>query len=127
MNKWISKRDIILILSLLVIALASFLVWFFAFNDKGDKVSIEVKGRVINEYPLDKDTVIPIENSHGEVTNYIKIENKECYMEEAICPDHLCTKQGKIKNSGQTIVCLPNKVVVSVISDDKAEYDTVAK
>ena len=39
------------------------------------------------------------------------------------CPDQLCVHQGEIRYSGQTIVCLPNRVVVEVVSDDEPALD----
>ena len=60
------------------------------------------------------------------MVNKIVIENGYCYMEEAECPDHLCIKQGKVNKSGQTIVCLPNRVVVTVVDSDSSDYDSVA-
>ena len=40
-------------------------------------------------------------------------------MKEADCPDKYCVKQGKIKNVGETIVCLPHKVVVEIEKTSK--------
>ena len=45
---------------------------------------------------------------------------------EADCPDKLCVSQGKISRSGQTIICLPNKTMVT-IKGGKSEYDGVAQ
>lgn len=58
--------------------------------------------------------------------NKIVIANGEVWMEEADCPDKLCISQGKISRSGQTIICLPNKVMVT-IKGGKSEYDGVAQ
>ena len=42
---------------------------------------------------------------------------------EEISPKHLCSKQGFIKNSHETIICLPNRIVIKIA--EKEEIDTV--
>lgn len=41
------------------------------------------------------------------------------------CPNHLCVSQGKIEGPGETIVCLPHRIVVSFESVDSASGDRV--
>ncbi len=125
MSKWLKKRDIILIISLLLVGVIALLIWHFIYSVDGKFVSVEQRGNLIGTYPLNEDKEIEIEH-RGQVVNKIIIEDGYCYMENAECPDHLCIKQGKIEKIGQTIVCLPNKVVVTVISDSDTEYDSIA-
>ena len=42
-------------------------------------------------------------------------------MTEADCPDHLCMKQKRISKTGGTIVCLPNRVVLEIVSRESSE------
>ena len=42
-------------------------------------------------------------------------------MESASCPDRLCVKQGTKSQVGDTIVCLPHRLVATVISAEEAE------
>lgn len=58
--------------------------------------------------------------------NKVVIADGEVWMEAADCPDRLCVAQGKISRSGQTIICLPNRVMVT-IKGGKSEYDGVAQ
>ncbi len=125
MSKWLKKRDIILIISLLLVGVIALLIWYFIYSVDGKFVSVEQRGNLIGTYPLNVDKEIEIEH-RGQVVNKIIIEDGYCYMENAECPDHLCIKQGKIEKIGQTIVCLPNRVVVTVISDSDTEYDSIA-
>lgn len=125
MNKWLKKRDIILIISLLFIGIIALVIWFFLCSDDGKYVTIEQRNELIGTYPLNVDKEIEIEH-RGKVVNKIIIIDGYCYMEEAECPDHLCIKQGKVNKSGQTIVCLPNRVVVTVVDSDSSDYDSVA-
>ena len=124
MGKWLKKRDIILIISLLLVGIIALVIWHFVYSDDGKYVTIEQRDNLIGIYPLNVDKEIEIEH-RGEVVNKIVIEDGYCYMEEAECPDHLCIKQGKVNKSGQTIVCLPNRVVVTVVDSNDSNYDSI--
>ena len=124
MGKWLKKRDIILIVSLLVVGIIALVIWHFIYSVDGKYVTIEQRDNLIGIYPLNVDKEIEIEH-RGEVVNKIVIEDGYCHMEEAECPDHLCIKQGKVNKSGQTIVCLPDRVVVTVVDSDSSDYDSV--
>ena len=58
-------------------------------------------------------------------TNVLYVDSEGVSMKEANCPDKLCVKQGKIKNSSRSIVCLPNRIVVE-ISGKEGEVDAIA-
>lgn len=126
MKKWLKKRDIILIIALLLVGIVTLIIWHFLYNETGNKVTVEQRGEEIGTFPLNKDTEIPIEYK-GEEVNFLVIEDGYCYMKEAECPDHLCIKQGKIDKVGQTIVCMPNRVVVTVVGGDTSGLDSIAK
>jgi hypothetical protein len=48
-------------------------------------------------------------------------------MAEADCPDGLCVKQHKIDKTGQTIVCLPHRVVIEIEGGQTNELDGVVQ
>ena len=58
-------------------------------------------------------------------TNTVYVEGDGVSMQSADCPDKLCIKQGKIKNSSRSIVCLPNRIVIE-IGGEKGEVDAIA-
>ena len=45
------------------------------------------------------------------------------YIKDATCPDKLCQKQGHISKNGQQIICLPNQVIVEIISYQNNDID----
>lgn len=110
------KRDVFLLILLLA---AGGLLWFFLrpqTTDKESIVRITVDGTMYGEYPLDKNAEISI----GD-TNVCVIENGSVYMKSADCPDQICVKTKAIRTSASSIVCLPNKVVVEIVSPDGAK------
>lgn len=65
---------------------------------------------------------------NNTVTNTVVVEDGFAYVINASCPDKLCQKHKKINKTGESIVCLPNKVVVSIEgSKNTDEIDGVAK
>lgn len=103
------KRDIILICSVLLIAVALFLVVELT-KEEGARVIIKVDGQQVAEYSLSKNGKYDLNGG----TNILVIENGKAYLCDANCPDKLCVHQGKISRTGETITCLPNKLTVTV-------------
>ena len=58
-------------------------------------------------------------------TNEVHIENEGVYMAKAKCPDKLCVHQGRISKAGQSIICLPNKIIVEIVGK-KSDVDAVS-
>ena len=111
------KKDIILVIVVLLIAGVSYSMMHFMRSGEGHFAQVSVDGKVQGTYSLDKDRTIEIKSSKGK--NILIIKDGKVEMKEADCPDKYCVKQGKIKNVGETIVCLPHKVVVEIEKTSK--------
>ena len=120
------KSDIILIVSLIIIGV-SFFLFIYSSSDDGKYVVIRIGGEVKNTFSLDNDLEYEIKTDDGDI-NLLKIEDGSARIETASCPDKLCVKNGKIKYVGQSVICLPNKVVIEIVSDidDYREIDVKA-
>lgn len=126
MTKRAGKNDIIFLTVIIILAIAVYLFRFF-FSSNGDVVNISVDGALYGSYPLDTDARIEIKNSSGQVTNVLIIENDSAHMEEATCPDKLCIKQKTISKDNESIICLPNKVVATVTSENESDIDVISR
>lgn len=105
--------DIILVAVLLVISLSVFLV-FYLTRTEGDTVVVSVDGVKVAEYPLSIDGVYYLNGG----TNVLVIEDNKAYIREANCPGYQdCVEQGRISFVGESIVCLPNKVIVEIVGE----------
>ena len=102
------RYDIILVASLLALCIA-LLIAMLVFRRGGDYVEVEIDGVPRDKYSL----AINGEYNIGE-GNTLVIENGEAYMSYADCPDRVCVKRGRVRYVGQSIICLPNKVTVTV-------------
>ena len=105
------KNDIIFIVALLLV-LAIIGGCLLLFRKEGNTVKITVDGQLFGTYSLDKNQTIEIKTEKGY--NIVVIENGMVRVEEASCPDGVCSSHRPIRFSGASIICLPNKVVVSI-------------
>ena len=124
----VGKNDI-LFLSILSALLLVFLVVFILLTtgETGSMVEITVDGELFGTYSLEKEQTIDITNQKGTVTNVLQISKGQASMREADCPDHLCVKQKAISKNNENIVCLPNKIVVTVKNNTTSDIDVIVK
>ncbi len=116
------KADKILILVLLLAAVG-FAFFFFLQAQKGGLVRVTVDGEVKAELPLSEDTLYKVETEYG--FNVIEVQDGYVSIQDADCRDQICVEHKKIHLTGETIVCLPHKLVVEIVGEEKAQYDTV--
>ena len=79
----------------------------------GQTVEITQNGNVIAEYSLLQNGEYPLLDGK----NILIIENGEAYLREADCPDKVCVKTGRISHVGESIICLPNRLAITVRGD----------
>ena len=123
------KNDFWLILVLLVLAAGS---WFLFRSDSTprDKVLVVRKDQqVLQRIELKKVTsetklIVPVE--HGEMV--IAYDREGGRVLSSPCPDQVCVHQGKITRSGQTIACVPEKVLVTITTAAKEnDHDAILR
>ena len=78
------------------------------------------------ELPLGEDARILL-GEGGEFTNLLVIENGAARIVEANCPDQICVNHGAIRYEGESIVCLPHRLVVSVEGGGENPVDGTAR
>jgi hypothetical protein len=120
----IKKNDFILIGAVILLCLALFAFLHFT-KTEGSRVVVTVDGKVYATFDLNKDTAFTIKSDNGEY-NTFQITDGYVDMVEASCPDKLCVKQRNIHYNNETIVCLPNKVVLQIINGEEDDVDMIA-
>lgn len=109
------KNDIIFI-AVLVLISALVGLGFYLFREGGDTVRVTVDGELYGEFSLDEDRTVEI-TSHGGY-NVLVIKDGEAHVDSASCPDGICVAHKPISRSGESIVCLPNKVVITAVEQN---------
>lgn len=113
----LNRRDVGLIIIVLTVSLAGFILMFTQ-TGHGARLEITVDGRVFGIYDLSEDQTIQIGKN-----NICRIEDGAAWMDWADCPDQLCVHQKKISKANETVVCLPNRVTLTVIGGSEKDTD----
>ena len=123
------KNDFWLILVLLVLAAGS---WFLFRSDSTarDKVLVvrkdqqELQRIELKKVTSETKLIVPVE--HGEMV--IAYDREGGRVLSSPCPDQVCVHQGKITRSGQTIACVPEKVLVTITTAAKEnDHDAILR
>jgi hypothetical protein len=107
----VKKGDIILSVGC-IFAAVLLLVLAFIFKADGKTAVITVDSEVFGQYKLSDEQDIVIKTEHGE--NMVQISNGKITVTAANCPDHYCVDHVAIDSVGETIVCLPHRVVIEI-------------
>lgn len=117
------RISIIVVASLLLLSLFALLIFSLSRVEGADlptaAVEITVDGTVVATYSLFEDGTYTLNGG----TNAIVIEGARVYMIHSDCPDHTCERTGKIKYVGQSIICLPNKLSVTIVGEAEDAVD----
>lgn len=110
--------DVILIVALLAVA-AVVMACLHLFRKSGDTVKVAVDGELYGVYPLSQDmTEDIITGEDGGRLNRLVIRDGKAYVETATCPDGICAAHRAVDKDGESIVCLPHRVVITVVADE---------
>ncbi|MDY0234690.1 MAG: NusG domain II-containing protein [Gudongella sp.] len=111
-----TKGDKVLIVFIILISILSFVyINRYAFSNQEKYVSVQVNGEEVKKILFDEKLIgetIPINTEYGY--NLLEIGDERIRFYEADCPDQICVRQGFISRVGETLVCLPNKLVVEL-------------
>ncbi len=107
------RNDFLLIATVLALALALYLIFTFG-GTGGNTVVIIVNGQRTNTYPLSENTEFTVGDEASDVFNNVVIKDGEVFISEASCPDGVCVSHRAVSKVGETVVCLPNRLVVEI-------------
>ena len=115
------KPDFLLILLLLAASFLPLAVFGQPARSAGVYADITLDGNLYKRVPL------TAHHGHEELvlrtdygSNTVVIEDETIAITDADCPDHLCVSMGKASRPGDTLVCLPHKLVIEVKSSGDA-------
>lgn len=116
-----NKSDIKLVVFLLIISIIG-IICFKLFSKKGDVAYIYHDGNLVLTIDLGIDNDYVVNGDLGDV--FIVVLGGKIKVEDETSPLHLCSLQGFIDSGSESIVCLPNKVVINIGNN---LYDAVVR
>ncbi len=129
--KSITFHDKIIIIISLIISISSYgMLVINTRKSPNDTVVVRQDGELIvqlTQEELKQDGIYDFNFNGGSGQLEVKDDKVRMLpMNIAICPKAICSKTGWIDSNLKTIVCLPNRLSISFISDEILEIDSIA-
>lgn len=112
LHQFTTKADKLLILLLLVAGVFLTAAVYLPQSGKGGVLEVRQNGALLMTLPLDKATTRTISDNGHE--NQFSIKNGTVTMTKADCHDQTCVRTRGIHTPGQSIVCLPHRIVLTI-------------
>ena len=125
MFRVIRKADIALFCILILMALASFVFTAIRLSAPAGEVVVTLDGSPYGTYSLREDREIEI--SGEGFHNVVCIEKGSVLMKSSDCRNQVCVHHAPISRSGESIICLPHKLVVRIQRGKEADVDAIAQ
>ena len=122
-KEFFKKSDIILMISIIIAGIVSS-IYISLGKTSGDSIEIKVDNHIYGVYSLNKNRSIVV-NENGN-KNIVKIEDGHAKMSYASCKNQVCVHHSSISKVGESIICLPNKVIIKVKGVSKDGVDAVS-
>ena len=121
--KYFKKYDLFIILFIFII---SFLSWFFYqyfMPDEPPKAEIYYYSKLVKTVDLGKGTerFFSIEENPNVVFHLF--EDGGICFEESDCPHKLCVKTGKLSRPGEFAACLPNGIILKIVTSENNDRE----
>jgi hypothetical protein len=120
----LTRADKILIISLIVISALSYPA--VKYLSRGASfLEIEVQGETATVVRMDQDRDITIQGKLG--TTIIHIDESGASFTQSPCADKKCIKSAPIKDAGEIAVCVPNRVMIRVLGENRVKTDFISR
>ncbi len=112
MRRKVSIKELIITAVIVLIGITAFIV-FESVKQNGKTAVISVDGKIIQQINLE-DT----ENKTFALEEFenitFEVKNGKIRVVSSDCPDKICKNTGFISKSGESIICMPNKMIVEI-------------
>jgi hypothetical protein len=110
--------------------LAAMMILFLRFSVSRSGVNstqavIKAQGRTVRTISLSADvksTAFIVNGRIGPAT--IELEGRRIRIAQAPCHDKICVRQGWIEKPGETIICIPNEIIINIKGVDPLDAVT---
>ena len=118
------KGDYLVIVIILFVSVGVFSLTRAKVVNGASFLVITVDGKEEGRYPLNKDRQIHLDTKYGH--NVVTIEDGKSFVSESDCKDKICMNQGSISVDKTSVICLPNRVVLTIETENqKNDIDAV--
>jgi hypothetical protein len=116
----IKKRDIVLAAVLLILGITGVLIVKYGLKS-GNTADVYIDDKLVQTIDMSVDDEYTFQTDKG--SNTVEVRNGVVSMKSADCPDKVCVRMGTKNRNGETITCLPHKLVIEVHGGQEQEVD----
>ena len=125
----LKKGDFLVVVFVLLAALGLLAVKALPATSGDRLLLVEINGKLHSEIPFNEDSedliTVNLPGGHA-IVEIVAGRVRVLPMEKHLCPLGICSAVGWIEQSGDAIVCLPNRLVMTVVGGDvNAVWDSV--
>ena len=117
--KRLFKLGDVIILAVAVILTATLVFAPLLFSCEGEFLTVSVtkeNGTVKTRYKLSENARFTVENNG--ITLTVVIKDGKAYVEGSDCPAEICSHSSSVSSRGESIVCVPGGIVLTVEGGD---------
>ncbi len=115
----------LIVLGVIVALVVALLFVLFLPKEEGSTVEVYRSGKLIGEFKMSDYSEISLVKEYGSLV--LCITNESVCVLESDCPDKCCVKQGEIHYDGESIICVPQEIVVKIVGGNKSEVEEITK
>lgn len=114
-----TKADKIFMLGVLLVGITAYLIkgslLWGAVQPAHMQAVVKVGGEVIQTVQLSpEETPLRFSVQGKQGLAVVEVSGEKIRMLEADCPDQICVKRGWISSAGESIICVPNEIVIYI-------------
>lgn len=114
------KRDTVLAAVLLILGVTGVLIVKYGLKS-GNIADVYIDDKLVQTIDMSVDDEYTFQTDKG--SNTVEVRNGAVSMKSADCPDKVCVRMGTKNRNGETITCLPHKLVIEVHGGQEQEVD----
>ena len=112
-------RNDIIFIAILCAVISIGALCLYLFRTDGNTVNVIVDGETYGIYSLYENIKVEILTGEAKTNkNTLVISDGKAYVSEANCPDGICSAHKPISHNGESIICLPHKIVIEVVTEE---------
>ncbi|RJQ31449.1 MAG: hypothetical protein C4562_05875 [Actinobacteria bacterium] len=122
----LTRLDKLILVIVITIGLLSFaVVKQVSSHDSANEVVVKINSKKVASLAINYDKVYVFQNNGLKC--WVEIKNKKIRIKKTKCPNKLCYKQGFISAPGDSIVCAPMRLIVTIPIKQKKVVDFVTR
>lgn len=121
------KRGDVVILILALLLCAAPLLMLLPAPSAPMCAVVRQNGAVLCTLPLEADAEKEILSPDGSGFNLVRVQSGTVCIADADCPDRTCVRMGAISRAGETLVCLPHRLTITLEGAAGSALDAVTR